>query len=67
MNLCYMLDPLGANSMKSANPHSGFHRISAFPCLDTSTQSPTRNQGGALSCNLHPHRAHQGERKGVHE
>lgn len=46
--IAYMLDPLASNSMKSANPHSGFHRIHASPCLDTSVQSPTRNAGGAV-------------------
>ena len=41
----YMLDPLGSNSMKSANPHSGVHEIGVCPCLDTSTQNPCKNQG----------------------
>ena len=44
----YMLDPLKSNSMRSANPNSGFHRIFVSPCLDTSSQSPTRNAGGAV-------------------
>ena len=43
-----MCDPLGSNSMKSPNPHSGFHRIFVAPCLDTSSQSPQRNQGGMV-------------------
>ena len=47
---CYMLDPLGSNSMKSANPCSGFHEISVWPCLDTTAQNPVKGQGGAWSC-----------------
>lgn len=45
---CIMCDPLGSNSMKSPNPHSGFHEIQVAPCLDTSSQSPQRNQGGMV-------------------
>lgn len=44
----YVVDPLKSNSMKSRNPHSGFHREYIAPCLDTSSQSPIRNGGGAI-------------------
>ena len=47
-HICVMLDPLGSNSMKSANPNSGFHRISVWPCLDTTNPSPTKAQGGGV-------------------
>ena len=43
---CYMLDPVGSNSMKSRNPNSGFHEIGVWPCLDTSSQNPVKGQGG---------------------
>ena len=41
-------DPLGSNSMKSKNPHSGFHIEDYSICLDTSTGNPTRNGGGGI-------------------
>lgn len=44
----YVVDPLKSNSMKSKNPHSGFHKESISLCLDTSTQSPIRNGGGMM-------------------
>lgn len=44
----FIVDPLQSNSMKSRNPHSGFHREDVSMCLDTSTQNPIRNGGGAL-------------------
>ena len=45
---CYMLDPVGSNSMKSRNPNSGFHEIGVWPCLDTSSQNPVKGQGGGV-------------------
>ena len=45
-DIAYRMDPLSSNSMKSANPHSGFHRIEVAPTLDTSDCNPLKNQGG---------------------
>ena len=42
----YRMDALSSNSMKSTNPHSGFHRIEVAPTLDTSDCNPLKNQGG---------------------
>lgn len=42
----YAIDPLSSNSMKSANPNSGFHEAEYIKCLDTSDQNPCKNQGG---------------------
>lgn len=41
----YIIDPLSSNSMKSNNPHSGFHKTNIAKCLDTSDGSPNKNQG----------------------
>lgn len=43
-----VVDPLRSNSMKSRNPHSGFHAEEVAQCLDTSTQNPIRNGGGGV-------------------
>ena len=43
-----VIDPLKSNSMKSKNPHSGFHFEDISLCLDTSTQNPIRNGGGGM-------------------
>lgn len=43
-----VMDPLKSNSMKSKNPHSGFHFADISICLDTSTQNPIRNGGGGM-------------------
>lgn len=43
-----VMDPLKSNSMKSKNPHSGFHFEDISLCLDTSTQNPIRNGGGGM-------------------
>lgn len=43
--IAYRIDALSSNSMKSANPHSGFHRIEVAPTLDTSDCNPLKNQG----------------------
>ena len=40
--------PLKSNSMKSKNPHSGFHFEEVSGCLDTSSQKPIRNGGGGM-------------------
>ena len=46
--LYVVCDPLKSNSMKSKNPHSGFHFEDISLCLDTSTQNPIRNGGGGM-------------------
>lgn len=46
--LYVVVDPLASNSMKSANPHSGFHFEDIALCLDTSSQNPIRNGGGGM-------------------
>ena len=45
-DIAYRMDALSSNSMKSSNPHSGFHRIEVAPTLDTSDCNPLKNQGG---------------------
>ena len=45
-DIAYRMDALSSNSMKSANKHSGFHRIEVAPTLDTSDCNPLKNQGG---------------------
>jgi DNA (cytosine-5)-methyltransferase 1 len=42
----YGVDSLSSNSMKSANPHSGFHEMGIAKCLDTSDGNASKNQGG---------------------
>lgn len=42
----YALDSLFSNSMKSANPHSGFHAESVAKTLQAGGVDPTCNQGG---------------------
>lgn len=44
--VCYSIDALSSNSMKSKNPHSGFHAENRTKYLDTSCLNPTCNQGG---------------------
>lgn len=44
--MCYALDSLASNSMKSSNPNSGFHETEIAKTLDTSTPEPSKNQGG---------------------
>ena len=46
--VCYTIDPFASNSMKSDNPHSGFHETDVTRCLDTTSASPTCNQGGTV-------------------
>lgn len=43
--ICYALDALSSNSMKSTNPHSGFHEETVTKTLDTKPD-PTCSQGG---------------------
>lgn len=43
--LCYAIDALSSNSMKSKNPHSGFHATEISKTLDCHCD-PTCNQGG---------------------
>lgn len=45
-SVVYSIDPLSSNSMKSANPNSGFHEAEVAKCIDTSDQNPSKNQGG---------------------
>jgi DNA (cytosine-5)-methyltransferase 1 len=44
--VCYAIDSLSSNSMKSRNPHSGFHEEAIAKCLDTTDTNPSKNQGG---------------------
>ena len=43
---CYGICSTGSNAMQSDNPNSGFYEADTARTIDTSTQSPTRNQGG---------------------
>lgn len=42
----YALDAVSSNSMKSANPHSGFHEEGVAKTLQAGGVDPTCNQGG---------------------
>ena len=44
----YAMDSFASNSMKSANPHSGFHEEQIARTIDTTGTNPTTNQGGNL-------------------
>ena len=44
--VCYALDSLHSNSMKSSNPHSGFHAEPVAKTLQAGGVDPTCNQGG---------------------
>jgi site-specific DNA-cytosine methylase len=44
--VCYSLDPLSSNSMKSSNPHSGCHETDVARTIDTTYPDPSKNQGG---------------------
>ena len=37
-----------SNAMKSASPNSGFYETETARTIDTSSQSPVRNQGGMV-------------------
>lgn len=43
--VAYSINPLSSNSMKSANPHSGFNETNVSKTLDCSDANPTKNQG----------------------
>ena len=42
----FSFDSLSSNSMKSSNPNSGCRQVEVAKTLDTSTQDPSKNQGG---------------------
>ena len=44
--VCYSLDPVSSNSMKSSNPHSGCHETDVARTIDTTNPDPSKNQGG---------------------
>lgn len=44
--VAYSINPLSSNSMKSANPYSGFNETGVSKTLDCSDANPTKNQGG---------------------
>ena len=44
--VAYSINPLSSNSMKSANPHSGFNETGVSKTLDCPDANPTKNQGG---------------------
>ena len=44
--VAYSINPLSSNSMKSANPRSGFNETGVSKTLDCSDANPTKNQGG---------------------
>ena len=44
--VAYSINPLSSNSMKSANPYSGFNETNVSKTLDCSDANPTKNQGG---------------------
>lgn len=44
--ICYALDAMSSNSMKSNNPHSGFHEENVAKTLQAIGVDPTCNQGG---------------------
>lgn len=46
VSTAYKLDSTASNSMKSANPNSGFHETQVAACLDTTTPDPSKGQGG---------------------
>ena len=45
-SVCYSLDPLSSNSMKSSNPNSGCHETDVARTIDTTNPDPSKNQGG---------------------
>lgn len=44
--VAYSINPLSSNSMKLANPYSGFNETGVSKTLDCSDANPTKNQGG---------------------
>jgi site-specific DNA-cytosine methylase len=43
---CYAIDSIASNSMKSSNPHSGFHKEDIAKTIDTTNPNPVKKQGG---------------------
>jgi site-specific DNA-cytosine methylase len=48
MQEVWSVDSIASNSMKSSNPHSGFHKSKVIKTLDTSVPDPSKNQGGHI-------------------
>jgi len=44
--IAYSFDSLASNSMKSSNPISGCNQVEVAKTIDTTTQDPSKNQGG---------------------
>lgn len=44
--VAYSFDSKASNSMKSKNPYSGCRQVEVSKTLDTTTQDPSKNQGG---------------------
>jgi DNA (cytosine-5)-methyltransferase 1 len=44
--VAYSFDSLASNSMKSSNPKSGCRIVDTAKTIDTTTQDPSKNQGG---------------------
>lgn len=44
--VAFSINPLASNSMKSANPHSGFNETKVSRTLDCFDPNPAKNQGG---------------------
>ncbi len=51
--ICYGICSKASNSMKSANPHSGFYEANTARTIDTSGSDATRNQGGMIVVERH--------------
>lgn len=49
-SVCYSLDAISSNSLKSNNPHSGIYETQIAKCLDTRCLEPSCNQGGMMIC-----------------
>ena len=49
--VAFSFDPLASNSMKSSNPRSGCREVNLSPCIDTTTPTPQKNQGGLALVN----------------
>lgn len=53
VGICYGICSKASNSMKSANPHSGFYEANTARTIDTSGSDATRNQGGMIVVERH--------------
>lgn len=49
----WVMDSLSSNSMKSRNPHSGFHKETTAKTIDTNP-NPACNQGGDIMVQAYP-------------